>query len=185
MILLQCESWKMSWLKLTFSMSCWIAVPNLAQSVVTYQASVYVIGFLVMVKEGEKQQMTFRWNSIQSIHITSVETREWIDLQRGTLTVHCGHCAQAVNKATFEWHVRTGLHTPRSCNHVSIFSFFQAFAIPGQYAFAHQDVSMFFWVTDICPVDLLLPTPSKPPLCPPYTLLCKDEISVTLIFWHH
>lgn len=30
------------------------------QSVVTYQASVYVIGFLVMVKEGEKQQMTFR-----------------------------------------------------------------------------------------------------------------------------
>lgn len=35
-------------------------VLNLAQSVLTYQTSVYVIGFLVMVKEGEKQQMTFR-----------------------------------------------------------------------------------------------------------------------------
>lgn len=174
----------MSWLKLTFSMSCWIAVPNLAQSVVTYQASVYVIGFLVMVKEGEKQQMTFRWNSIESIHITSVETREWIDLQR------CTQCTVATVHELWIKQLSSDMLGQASIppDHVTVslfFSSFQAFAIPSQYAFAHQDVSMFFWVTDICPVDLLLPTPSKPPLCPPYTLLCKDEISVTLISWHH
>lgn len=41
-------------------MSWRVAVLNLAQPVLTYQTSVYVIGFLAMVKEGEKQQMTFR-----------------------------------------------------------------------------------------------------------------------------
>lgn len=65
---------------------------------------------------------------------------------------------------------------PPSCFFLS-----QAFAIPGQYAFAHQDVSIFFWVSDIHPVDLLLPTPSKLPLHPLFTLLCKDE---TPTFWH-
>lgn len=70
----------MSWLKLMFSMSWQGTVLNLAQSVLTYQTSVYVIGFLVMVKEGEKQQMTFRWNSIRSIHITAAEKGQRIDL---------------------------------------------------------------------------------------------------------
>lgn len=41
-------------------MSWLAAVLNLAQSALTYQTSVYVIEFLAMVKEGEKQQMTFR-----------------------------------------------------------------------------------------------------------------------------
>lgn len=44
------ETWKMSWLKLMFSTSWLVTVLNLAQSVLTYQTSVSVIGFLVMVK---------------------------------------------------------------------------------------------------------------------------------------
>lgn len=178
---LQCATWKMSWLKLMFSMSWLAAVLNLAQSVLTYQTSVYVIGFLAMVKEGEKQQMTFRWNSIKSIRIRAMEKRN------GFSEMHSLHEFSLHT----QWHVHISSdmlkHVCTLQSHNSIYSFFsfQAFAIPGQYAFAHQDVSVFIWVADTRPNDLLLPTPSKPPLRPLCTLLCKDETSVTLICWHY
>lgn len=73
---------------------------------VTYQTSVYVIGFLVMVKEGEKQWMTFRWNPAESIHITVLENEggHWF-FCRMPLAL----CARAATKATFKWHARTRL----------------------------------------------------------------------------
>lgn len=172
----------MSWLKPMFSMSLLVAVLNLVQSVLTYQTSVYVIGFLAVVKEGQKQQMTFRWNSIKSIHIRAMERgREWIFRHALTaLTL----LSRTVTNLSFKWHVGVFLHLPVLQPHLISYCF-QAFAIPGQYAFAHQDVSMFIRVTDICPNDLLPPTPSKSPLSPLCTLLCEDLTIITLISWHY
>lgn len=140
-----------------------------------------LLDFWSWSKRGEKQQMTFRLNSIKSIHITAVEKRKQIDLQRSTHWTELA--AHELWKSQLLSDMQEHVWTSQSYNHISYS--FQAFAIPGQYAFAHQDVSMFFWVTDICPIDRLLPTPSKPPLCPLYTLLCKDETSLILIFWYY
>lgn len=102
---------------------------------------------------------------------------EMIDFQR------CPQCTELASHQL--WQIQPpSLMLEPVCT--SSFPFFllspppQAFAIPGQYTFAHQDVSMFFWVTDICPVDMLLPTPSELPLHPLFTLLCKDK-TLTLV----
>lgn len=96
-----------------------------AQSVVTYRASAYVIGFLVMVKEGEKQQMTFRWNSIESIHITSVESREWIDLHR------CTQCTVATVHELWIKQLSSGMLGQASVppDHVTMSLFFISFRL--------------------------------------------------------
>lgn len=136
------DTWKMSGLKLVLNLNWPVAALMLEQYALTYQTSVYVIGFLDMAKEwemGAEQRMTFRWNSIKSIHIRATEKWNRMDFQK------CTHCAEftryTLTNSHFESHVRATLHLPVVQPHLLSYSS-QAFAIPGQYAFAHQDVSM-------------------------------------------
>lgn len=168
-------------LKLTF-LTQWIRHrPTFWCSVFWPIRHLFVIEFLLMVKGGWGLADNW-WNSVKSIHITAMEKWNWLisidALSALSLTSH--QLWQIQSASLMLERVCTGF---QDIYPFPLFRFFpsQAFAIPGQYAFAHQDVSIFFWVSDIHPVYLLLPTPSKLPLHPLSTLLCKNE---TPTFWH-
>lgn len=97
------------------------------------------------------------WMKFCQIHTHySYGQGEMIDLQRGT---QCTEPApHRLWQTQLSGHMLEHVYTSQSHKHVS-FPPSQAFAIPGQYAFAHQDVSMLFWVTSVlstCSCPLLL-----------------------------
>lgn len=132
----------------------------------------FVIEFLLMVKGG--------WQITDENSVTLYTLQLWKsgnDWFSKMPSVHWACFTPVVTNSTFKSNARARLR--------EFISFFppvsppQAFAIPGQYTFAHQDVSICFWVSVICPVDVL--TPSKLPQQPLFTLLCNNE---TPTFWH-
>lgn len=120
----------------------------LVQCVLTHQTSVcYWIS-----AHGQRRVADNWWNSVKSIHITAMEKWKWL-ISKAALSAPrlTSHQLWQIQPASLVLeHVCTGF--------IDMYLFFslrfcpsQAFTIPGQYAFAHQDVSISFWVTDIHP----------------------------------